>query len=78
MIKALPLRIHPDKDLAARLHQKDPENYNDENHKPEIAAALITFELFISFKPLSKIQTLLHHPYANPYQVPRHASITKP
>ena len=58
MANALPLRIHPDKDLAARLHQKDPEKYSDENHKPEIAVALTTSELFVGFKPLSEIQTL--------------------
>jgi mannose-6-phosphate isomerase len=58
MAKALPLQIHPDKDLAARLHQKDPEKYSDENHKPEIAVALTTSELFVGFKPLSEIQIL--------------------
>jgi mannose-6-phosphate isomerase len=54
------LRIRPDKDLAAHLHQKDPGKYSDENHKPEIAVALTTFELFVDFKPLNGIQTLLH------------------
>ena len=59
MAKALPLQIHPDKDLAARLHQQDPEKYSDENHKPEIAVALTTFELFVGFKSLNEIQALL-------------------
>jgi mannose-6-phosphate isomerase len=63
MANALPLRIYPNKDLAARLHQKDPEKYSDENHKPEIAVALTTFELFVSFKPLNEIQTLLQLPF---------------
>ncbi|KAH8818119.1 RmlC-like cupin domain-containing protein [Hyaloscypha sp. PMI_1271] len=35
--KALPLQIHPDKGLAAKLHKKDPEKFGDANHKPEIA-----------------------------------------
>lgn len=26
-IPALPLQIHPDKDLAAQLHEQDPESY---------------------------------------------------
>jgi mannose-6-phosphate isomerase len=59
MAKALPLQIHPDKDLAARLHQRDPEKYGDANHKPEIGVALTTFELFVGFKPLNEIQKLL-------------------
>jgi mannose-6-phosphate isomerase len=62
MAKALPLQTHPDKDLAARLHQKDPEKFKDDNHKPEIAVALTTFELFVGFKPLNEIQTLLQLP----------------
>jgi len=62
MAKALPLQIHPDKDLATRLHQKDPEKYGDTNHKPEIAVALTTFELFVGFKPLNEIQSLLQLP----------------
>lgn len=57
------LRTHPDKDLAARLHQTDREKYSDENHKPEIAVALTTFELFVCFKPLNEIQTLLQLPF---------------
>ncbi len=62
MAKALPLQIHPDKDLAMRLHQKDPEKFGDTNHKPEIAVALTTFELFVGFKPLNEIQSLLQLP----------------
>ncbi|TVY53141.1 Mannose-6-phosphate isomerase [Lachnellula cervina] len=56
--KALPLQIHPDKDLAARLHKKEPSKFSDENHKPEIAVALSKFEVFVGFKPLLDIQGL--------------------
>ncbi|PBP20081.1 mannose-6-phosphate isomerase [Diplocarpon rosae] len=56
--KALPLQIHPDKDLAAKLHRKDPEKYSDANHKPEIAIALSRFEVFVGWKPLLRIQAL--------------------
>jgi mannose-6-phosphate isomerase len=62
MAKALPLQIHPDKDFAGRLHKKGPEKYGDTNHKPEIAVALTTFELFVGFKPLNDIQVLLQLP----------------
>lgn len=57
--KALPLQIHPNKDLAKQLHEKDPENFTDPNHKPEIAVALSTFEVFVGFKPKHDIQALL-------------------
>ena len=56
--KALPLQIHPDKDLATRLHAKNPEQFTDDNHKPEIAIALGKFEVFAGWKPTPEIQSL--------------------
>jgi len=56
--KALPLQIHPDKELASRLHEKDPSKFGDSNHKPEIAVALGKFEVFVGWKPLNEIQGL--------------------
>lgn len=56
--KALPLQIHPNKELAAKLHEKDPKNFTDPNHKPEIAIALSKFETFAGFKPLDQIEPL--------------------
>lgn len=56
--KALPLQIHPNKELAAKLHAKDPENFTDPNHKPEIAVALSKFEVFAGFKPIFEIEPL--------------------
>lgn len=56
--KALPLQIHPDKELAAKLHQKNPEKFGDTNHKPEIAVALGKFEVFVGWKPLAEVQSL--------------------
>ncbi len=38
--KALPLQAHPDKGLAEQLQRKDPSNFVDSNHKPEIAVAI--------------------------------------
>lgn len=56
--KALPLQIHPDLELAAELHQRDPSKFGDTMHKPEIAIALSKFELFAGWKPLNDIQAL--------------------
>ncbi|MCJ1248844.1 hypothetical protein MMC30_006065 [Trapelia coarctata] len=56
--KALPLQIHPNKELAAQLHKKDPEKFTDPNHKPEIAMALSKFEVFAGWKPLEDIHIL--------------------
>ncbi|KAL6710750.1 hypothetical protein ACN47E_007807 [Coniothyrium glycines] len=57
--KALPLQLHPDKDLASKLHNKNPDQFTDPNHKPEIALALGDFEAFCGFKPLKDIESLL-------------------
>ncbi|KAJ4291269.1 hypothetical protein N0V88_006271 [Collariella sp. IMI 366227] len=69
--KALPLQIHPNKDLAAKLHAKDPDNFTDPNHKPEIAVALSKFEVFAGWKPLPEISPLFTnltflHPFVPP------------
>ncbi|KAI5916975.1 RmlC-like cupin domain-containing protein [Camillea tinctor] len=53
--KALPLQLHPNKELASKLHAKDPESFTDPNHKPEIAVALSKFEIFAGFKPLHEV-----------------------
>ncbi|KAK3376349.1 RmlC-like cupin domain-containing protein [Lasiosphaeria ovina] len=68
--KALPLQIHPNKDLAAKPHEKDPNNFTDPSHKPEIAVALTKFEVFAGFKPLSEIEPLFKLPILKPF-VPR-------
>jgi mannose-6-phosphate isomerase len=57
--KALPLQLHPNKDLASKLHQQKPDQFTDPNHKPEIALALTEFEAFCGFKPLADINNLL-------------------
>ncbi|CDW55080.1 mannose 6 phosphate isomerase [Trichuris trichiura] len=53
--KALSIQVHPNKDEAVILHEKDPKNYPDPNHKPEMAIALSPFELLCSFRPLHEI-----------------------
>lgn len=56
--KALELQIHPDKDLAAKLHAKNADQFTDDNHKPEIAIALGKFEVFVGWKATPDIQAL--------------------
>lgn len=65
--QALPLQIHPNKDLAAKLHQKDSEKFTDSNHKPEIAIALGDFEAFVGWKPLADVEMLF-----NNVDIPKH------
>ncbi|TKA68239.1 hypothetical protein B0A55_10031 [Friedmanniomyces simplex] len=57
--KALPLQLHPNKGLAAKLHEKHPDQFTDPNHKPEIALALGEFEAFCGFKPLGQMNKLM-------------------
>jgi mannose-6-phosphate isomerase len=54
--KVLSIQAHPNKKLAGQLHLKDPKNYPDDNHKPEMAVAITDFEAFCGFKPLLKIK----------------------
>lgn len=53
--QSLSLQAHPDKKLAQILHQKDPKNYPDPNHKPELAIALTDFEVLCDFRPIREI-----------------------
>ncbi|KAH8747320.1 RmlC-like cupin domain-containing protein [Diaporthe sp. PMI_573] len=56
--KALPLQLHPNKELASKLHREQPGKFSDSNHKPEIAVAVSDFELFVGFKPLDIISDI--------------------
>ncbi|EDK38036.2 hypothetical protein PGUG_02134 [Meyerozyma guilliermondii ATCC 6260] len=57
--KVLSIQAHPDKQLAKQLHTNDPKNYPDDNHKPEMAIAVTSFEGFCGFKPLSELAKTL-------------------
>lgn len=65
--KALSIQAHPDKDLATRLHESNPNAYGDSNHKPEMAIALTPFEAMCGFRRLEEIAVLLqkHEEFAN-------------
>ena len=53
--KCLSIQAHPGLELAAELHDKDPEHYPDSNHKPEMAIALSPFKAFSNFAPADTI-----------------------
>jgi len=57
---ALSIQAHPDKNLASILHRRDPTNYADDNHKPEMAIAVTPFEVLCGFRSLTEIQNLIH------------------
>ncbi|KAK4175341.1 mannose-6-phosphate isomerase [Triangularia setosa] len=59
--KALSIQAHPNKKLAEKLHARDPKNYPDDNHKPEMAIAITPFEGFCGFRPLEEISHFLEH-----------------
>lgn len=55
----LSIQVHPDKQQARRLHQHDPQNYPDSNHKPEIALVLDELECLAGFRPANELRMLL-------------------
>ncbi|KAK4646802.1 Mannose-6-phosphate isomerase [Podospora bellae-mahoneyi] len=59
--KALSIQAHPNKKLAEKLHARDPKNYPDDNHKPEMAIAITPFEGFCGFRPLAEISHFLEN-----------------
>lgn len=46
----LSIQAHPDKRLARALHAKDPKNYPDSNHKPELAICLHGMRALMGFR----------------------------
>jgi len=57
--QVLSIQAHPNKLQARLLHAKDPNNYPDDNHKPEIAIALDSLDALVGFKPLHSIKANL-------------------
>lgn len=47
--KCLSIQVHPTKEQAEELHAKDPINYPDDNHKPEMLVALTEFHAFVGW-----------------------------
>ncbi|OPZ27142.1 MAG: Mannose-6-phosphate isomerase [Lentisphaerae bacterium ADurb.BinA184] len=55
----LSIQAHPDRNLAARLHRRDPANYPDDQHKPEIAIGLTGMTALCQFRPADETVTEL-------------------
>lgn len=56
---ALSIQSHPDKALAERLHASNPKEYRDDNHKPEMALALESFEALCGFVAPEELKAAL-------------------
>ncbi len=66
--KALSIQTHPNKIQAEKLHSLDPQNYPDDNHKPEIAVAIDSLVAIAGFRPVKEIvQNLISLPELNDY-----------
>ncbi len=46
----LSIQVHPNKNQAEQLHEIDPTNYPDNNHKPEIAIAVTELDALVDLK----------------------------
>jgi mannose-6-phosphate isomerase len=56
----LSIQIHPNKEYAEVLNKKDPSNYKDANHKPELAIAISDkFSLIYGFKSTDNAKATL-------------------
>jgi mannose-6-phosphate isomerase len=58
--KALSIQSHPSKELAKILHEKDSQNYPDNNHKPEIAIAIDNLKAIVGLKTLNEIKFIIN------------------
>ena len=55
----LSIQMHPDKVWAKQLHLRDPRNYPDDNHKPEIALCLSDLEALYEFEKKAYLTVFL-------------------
>jgi len=55
----LSIQLHPSKAQAEALHTKDPKNYPDPNHKPEIAIALEQLRALAGIRDTQQIEALM-------------------
>ena len=53
--KPLSIQAHPDKSFAEVLHARDPKNYPDPNHKPEMGLFITRTTLLYGFREYSAI-----------------------
>ncbi len=57
--RPLSIQAHPDRELAGRLHQEDPDHYPDANHKPEVAVCLKGMSALVGFRSQNEIRSTL-------------------
>ena len=55
----LSIQMHPNKEQALELHNQDPKNYPDTNHKPEIAIALDSLTALVGMIDDQEISTVM-------------------
>jgi len=55
----LSIQMHPDKLWAKQLHLRDPHNFPDDNHKPEIALCISDLEVLYEFEKKAYLTTFL-------------------
>lgn len=58
--KPLSIQAHPDKSFAEVLHARDPKNYPDPNHKPEMGLFITRTTLLYGFRDYKVIINFLH------------------
>ncbi|KAK2945884.1 putative Mannose-6-phosphate isomerase [Blattamonas nauphoetae] len=58
--KPLSIQAHPDLEMAKELHSKDPTNYPDANHKPELALPLNDFYACVGLRTNEAFLTLVN------------------
>ena len=64
----LSIQSHPDKQTAERYHRLFPQDFPDDNHKPEIIYALTEFRAMAGFRPIADILSdLRRHPSLSPW-----------
>ena len=56
--QALSIQAHPSKEQAAILRLKDPANYPDDNHKPEVAIALSAVSMLHGWMGDNELETI--------------------
>ena len=60
----LSLQVHPERDLAEKLHKKDPINYPDANPKPEMALFMTESMFLYGFREIKEIANFLNKIHA--------------
>ena len=55
----LSIQMHPNKKQAQELHNQDPKNYPDTNHKPEIAIALDSLTALVGLIDDQELRTVM-------------------